>query len=328
MISVSSFLRVLNLGLPCCQCLAEPTTTAFAWLSAQASSEMRPRRVGFEANVFDRLSPIAIDPSEGYKTLVEGTPVSIHPSSALFQRPPEWCIYYELVLTASKHVSSTTSGPLTCAEEYMHQITAIEPKWLSEVAPTFFRVADQNKISKRKASEKIEPLFDRFAADKDDWVGWLSMALPHILLTHFIATQQAEKGDAIFSDFRVNLTCIAFFSKPMQGTFSELCDSFRPVGPFACQSQVIKVKILPRVEGIWFVPSEWSDYLRLRQVHADSVPERVESDALERELMEVMKSKLLRGKLETFGCHASSKLAQFWQIFIARKYLQRQRWST
>lgn len=52
----------------------------------------------------------------------------------------------------------------------MHQVTVIEPKWLSEVAPTFFRIADQNKISKRKASEKIEPLFDRFAADKDDWV--------------------------------------------------------------------------------------------------------------------------------------------------------------
>lgn len=52
----------------------------------------------------------------------------------------------------------------------MHQITVIEPKWLSEVAPTFFRVADLNKISKRKAAEKIEPLHDRFAADKDDWV--------------------------------------------------------------------------------------------------------------------------------------------------------------
>jgi hypothetical protein len=52
----------------------------------------------------------------------------------------------------------------------MHQITVIEPKWLSEVAPTFFRVADMNKISKRKQGEKIEPLYDRFAADKDDWV--------------------------------------------------------------------------------------------------------------------------------------------------------------
>jgi ATP-dependent RNA helicase DHX8/PRP22 len=52
----------------------------------------------------------------------------------------------------------------------MHQVTVIEPKWLSEVAPTFFRVADHNKISKRKQTEKIEPLFDRFATDKDEWV--------------------------------------------------------------------------------------------------------------------------------------------------------------
>ncbi|KLT41011.1 P-loop containing nucleoside triphosphate hydrolase protein, partial [Cutaneotrichosporon oleaginosum] len=94
------------------------------------------------------------DAMEGYKTLVEGTPVSIHPSSALFQRQPEWCIYYELILTA---------------KEYMHQVTVIEPKWLQEVAPTFFKVADANKISKRKQQEKIEPLFDRFAESKDSW---------------------------------------------------------------------------------------------------------------------------------------------------------------
>lgn len=30
------------------------------------------------------------DPQEGYKTLVEGTPVYIHPSSALFNKGPEW----------------------------------------------------------------------------------------------------------------------------------------------------------------------------------------------------------------------------------------------
>ena len=39
------------------------------------------------------------DPQEGYKTLVEGTPVYIHPSSALFNRNPEWLIYHELILT-------------------------------------------------------------------------------------------------------------------------------------------------------------------------------------------------------------------------------------
>ena len=66
---------------------------------------------GFFRNAAKKGMPIVVlcfgadspsDPTEGYKTLVEGTPVSIHPSSALFQRPPEWCLYYELVLTASK----------------------------------------------------------------------------------------------------------------------------------------------------------------------------------------------------------------------------------
>ncbi|KAI9137264.1 P-loop containing nucleoside triphosphate hydrolase protein [Paraphysoderma sedebokerense] len=86
------------------------------------------------------------DPQEGYKTLVEGTPVYIHPSSALFNKNPEWVIYHELVMTT---------------REYMREVTAIEPKWLVEVAPNFFKEADPNKISKRKAKEKIEPLYNK-----------------------------------------------------------------------------------------------------------------------------------------------------------------------
>jgi hypothetical protein len=50
-------------------------------------------------------------------------------------------------------------------------VTAIEPKWLTEVAPTFFKVADAHKLSKRKKQEKIAPLFDRYAKSQDDWVG-------------------------------------------------------------------------------------------------------------------------------------------------------------
>ncbi|OSX67176.1 hypothetical protein POSPLADRAFT_1063961 [Postia placenta MAD-698-R-SB12] len=93
------------------------------------------------------------DPQEGYKTLVEGTPVYIHPSSALFNRNPEWCIYHELILTT---------------REYCHNVTAVEPKWLVEVAPQFFKVADANKISKRKKQEKIEPLFNKYEKP-DEW---------------------------------------------------------------------------------------------------------------------------------------------------------------
>ncbi|TPX59462.1 hypothetical protein PhCBS80983_g02474 [Powellomyces hirtus] len=87
------------------------------------------------------------DPQEGYKTLVESTPVYIHPSSALFNRQPEWVIYHELVLTT---------------KEYMREVIAIEPKWLVEVAPAFFKSADANKISKRKRAEKLEPLYNRY----------------------------------------------------------------------------------------------------------------------------------------------------------------------
>jgi ATP-dependent RNA helicase DHX8/PRP22 len=93
------------------------------------------------------------DPQEGYKTLIEGTPVYLHPSSALFGKQAEWVIYHELVLTT---------------KEYMHWTTTIEPKWLVAAAPTFFKVAPTDKLSKRKAAERIQPLYNKFAGE-DDW---------------------------------------------------------------------------------------------------------------------------------------------------------------
>ncbi|KAI9052960.1 hypothetical protein LZ554_003232 [Drepanopeziza brunnea f. sp. 'monogermtubi'] len=93
------------------------------------------------------------DPQEGYKTLIEGTPVYLHPSSALFGKQAEWVIYHTLIMTS---------------KEYMHCTTAIEPKWLVEAAPSFFKVAPTDKLSKRKKAERIQPLYNKFAAE-DDW---------------------------------------------------------------------------------------------------------------------------------------------------------------
>jgi ATP-dependent RNA helicase DHX8/PRP22 len=93
------------------------------------------------------------DPQEGFKTLVENTPTYIHPSSSLFQRQPDWVVYHELVLTS---------------KEYMRECVAIDPKWLVELAPRFFKQADARIMSKRKRMEKLEPLFDRFN-EKDAW---------------------------------------------------------------------------------------------------------------------------------------------------------------
>ncbi|KAK1752262.1 ATP-dependent RNA helicase [Echria macrotheca] len=92
------------------------------------------------------------DPQEGYKTLIEGTPVYLHPSSALFGKQAEWVVYHTLVLTT---------------REYMHCTTSIEPKWLVEAAPTFFKVAPTDKLSKRKAAERIQPLYNKYATEND-----------------------------------------------------------------------------------------------------------------------------------------------------------------
>ena len=82
------------------------------------------------------------------------TVVYIHPSSALFNHQPEWVIYNELVTTT---------------KEYMRDLTQIDPKWLVEFAPNFFKVGDPTQLTRRKRMERIEPLYDRFATDKDAW---------------------------------------------------------------------------------------------------------------------------------------------------------------
>ncbi|GMT11324.1 hypothetical protein PFISCL1PPCAC_2621, partial [Pristionchus fissidentatus] len=93
------------------------------------------------------------DPQEGYRTLVDGQTVYIHPSSAVFQNQPEWVIYHELIMTT---------------KEYMREVTAIDPKWLVEYAPSFFKMGDSTKLSNFKKNQKIDPLFDKYN-DANAW---------------------------------------------------------------------------------------------------------------------------------------------------------------
>ena len=50
----------------------------------------------------------------------------------------------------------------------MRNIMVIEAKWLTELAPAFYKSADPNKMTKAKRMQKIEPLHDRFNP-KDSW---------------------------------------------------------------------------------------------------------------------------------------------------------------
>ncbi|XP_074601058.1 DEAH-box helicase 16 lethal (2) 37Cb [Brevipalpus obovatus] len=62
-----------------------------------------------------------------YKTLKRSQPVLIHPNSSLFEANPRWVVYHELVLTT---------------KEYMRQVVEIEPKWLVDIAPHYYRTEE------------------------------------------------------------------------------------------------------------------------------------------------------------------------------------------
>ena len=79
----------------------------------------------------------------------------LHPSSALYFRQPEYLVYDEVTITT---------------KEYMRACTAINPKWLTELAPGYYKQCDPKVLSKRKKEEKIEPLYNKFAMPNGlDW---------------------------------------------------------------------------------------------------------------------------------------------------------------
>ncbi|KAK5906281.1 hypothetical protein CgunFtcFv8_002163 [Champsocephalus gunnari] len=92
-------------------------------------------------------------PHDGYRTLIDQQVVYLHPSSTLFNRQPEWLVYHELVLTT---------------KEYMREVTTIDPRWLVEFAPAFYRVADPHRLSRQKKQLKLEPLYNRYE-EPNDW---------------------------------------------------------------------------------------------------------------------------------------------------------------
>lgn len=64
-----------------------------------------------------------------YVNLRTGIPCVLHPSSSIYSLgyTPDYCIYHELIMTS---------------KEYMSCVTAIDPMWLVELAPSFFSVKE------------------------------------------------------------------------------------------------------------------------------------------------------------------------------------------
>lgn len=122
-------------------------------LSVLSNDDNSAIRKAFCSGYFRNLA--RRDPQDGvYNTLFDQTPVHLHPSLALFGKSVEYVLYHTLLLTT---------------KEYMHCATAIDPRWLSELAPKFFRQSDPTNLSERKKREKIVPLFNKYADNQDSW---------------------------------------------------------------------------------------------------------------------------------------------------------------
>eukprot|EP01065_Artemidia_motanka_P038090 TRINITY_DN4695_c2_g1_i1.p1 TRINITY_DN4695_c2_g1~~TRINITY_DN4695_c2_g1_i1.p1 ORF type:complete len:919 (+),score=309.97 TRINITY_DN4695_c2_g1_i1:171-2927(+) len=80
---------------------------------------------------------------KSFRTVKNPQNVWIHPGSFLAPKgtkeeeyvPPKWVIYHELVLTS---------------KEYMRQVIEIQPKWLVEIAPHYYKPGDIEEESKKK----------------------------------------------------------------------------------------------------------------------------------------------------------------------------------
>ncbi|KAG5361500.1 Pre-mRNA-splicing factor ATP-dependent RNA helicase-like protein cdc28 [Yarrowia sp. C11] len=76
---------------------------------------------------------------DSYKTVKSNQTVYIHPSSVLHLQRPKWLLYHELVLTS---------------KEYMRNCMPLEPQWLTEVAPHFYKEADIERMVKAPRMEE------------------------------------------------------------------------------------------------------------------------------------------------------------------------------
>ena len=83
---------------------------------------------------------------DGYFTMLDNTNVFIHPSSSMFNKSPEWVLYHELVMTS---------------KEYMREVSVIDPIWLIDVAPNFFKMNDPTILDEKKLNEKLRPIFNK-----------------------------------------------------------------------------------------------------------------------------------------------------------------------
>ena len=104
---------------------ANPVLRRFKVERISAQGDVDGIRKCLVAGYFCNAARLQLDGT--YRTIKDNQPLAIHPSSVLYaEDPPKYVIYGEVVLTS---------------QNYMRDVTAIIPEWLSEIAPHFYQFA-------------------------------------------------------------------------------------------------------------------------------------------------------------------------------------------
>ena len=57
---------------------------------------------------------------------------------------------------------------MVTTKEYLRDCCVIQPQWLPELAPNLYKKSDNQRVSRRKRREKIQPLSNKFE-EADSW---------------------------------------------------------------------------------------------------------------------------------------------------------------
>ena len=109
-------------------------------VSSCGAADLPPIQKAITAGFFPHAARLQRG-GDTYRGVKNGMTVHLHPSSTLFQINPKWVIYYELVLTS---------------KEYMRGNMPLQPEWLTEVAPHYYKKQDLENLGVDKKMPKGE----------------------------------------------------------------------------------------------------------------------------------------------------------------------------
>lgn len=109
-------------------------------LSSCGASNLQPIQRAITAGFFPNAARLQRG-GDSYRTVKNNMTVHIHPSSVLMDVRPKWVIFYELVLTS---------------KEFMRSVMPLQPEWLTEVAPHYYKPKDVEALGVDRKMPKIQ----------------------------------------------------------------------------------------------------------------------------------------------------------------------------